>query len=174
MSSEDLTTQPTKNCPPPIVMIADVGLRHEQLLMSDFVTWLNIPGMQESTDLLFARGDRVHIWWTLHIPSRYWRMFLLHLNVSRIVSAWTRSSFLLDLSGWTECRTLGSGGVRWTAHELLRPWDFDVYRYVHAFFDDEWPHSSFCGGTAVYGACAVVGNTWCGSTTPYRVRVIFT
>ena len=51
---------PTKKTVPPIVMIADVGSRHEQLLMSDFVTWLNISGMQEPNDLLFARWDRVH------------------------------------------------------------------------------------------------------------------
>ena len=53
-------SHPTKKTVPPIVMIADVGSRHEQLLMSDFVTWLNISGMQESNDLLFARWDRVH------------------------------------------------------------------------------------------------------------------
>jgi hypothetical protein len=41
-------------------MIANVGSQHEQLLMSDFVTWLNISGMQENSDLLFARRDRVH------------------------------------------------------------------------------------------------------------------
>ena len=53
-------SHPTKKTVPPIVVIADVGSRHEQLLMSDFVTWLNISGMQESNDLLFARWDRVH------------------------------------------------------------------------------------------------------------------
>jgi len=49
-----------KKTVPPIVMIANLGSEHEQLLMSDFVTWLNISGMQENTDLLFARRDRVH------------------------------------------------------------------------------------------------------------------
>ena len=53
-------SHPSKKTVPPIVMIADVGSRHEQLLMSDLVTWLNISGMQESNDLLFARWDRVH------------------------------------------------------------------------------------------------------------------
>jgi len=41
----------------PIVMIAGVGSSHEQLLMSDFVTWLDISGMIQSSDLLFARLD---------------------------------------------------------------------------------------------------------------------
>ena len=53
-------SHPSKKTVPPIVMIANVGSRHEQLLMSDLVTWLNISGMQESNDLLFARWDRVH------------------------------------------------------------------------------------------------------------------
>ena len=55
-----------KKTVPPIVMIAGLGSQHEQLLMSDFVTWLNISGMQESNDLLFARRDRVH---NRNIPS---------------------------------------------------------------------------------------------------------
>jgi len=41
----------------PIVMIAGVGSPHEQLLMSDFVTWLDISGMVHPHDLLFARID---------------------------------------------------------------------------------------------------------------------
>ena len=55
-----------KKSVPPIVMIADTGSHHEQLLMSDFVSWLNISGMQESHELLFARRDRVH---NRNIPS---------------------------------------------------------------------------------------------------------
>ena len=41
----------------PIVMIAGVGSPHEQLLMSDLVTWLDISGMIHPHDLLFARID---------------------------------------------------------------------------------------------------------------------
>ena len=41
----------------PIVMIAGVGSPHEQLLMSDLVTWLDISGMINPDDLLFGRID---------------------------------------------------------------------------------------------------------------------
>ena len=41
----------------PIEMIAGVGSPHEQLLMSDLVTWLDIYGMINPDDLLFGRID---------------------------------------------------------------------------------------------------------------------
>jgi hypothetical protein len=47
----------TKKTVAPIVMIAGVGSPHEQLLMSDLVTWLDISGMIHPHDLLFARID---------------------------------------------------------------------------------------------------------------------
>jgi hypothetical protein len=37
-------------------MIAGLGSQHKQLLMSDFVTWLNISGMHESNDLFLLDG----------------------------------------------------------------------------------------------------------------------
>ena len=59
VSSKTHGPSKAKKTVPPIVMIAQVGSVHEQLLMSDFVTWLSISGMQEPNDLLFARWDKV-------------------------------------------------------------------------------------------------------------------
>ena len=66
VSSKTHGPSKAKKTVPPIVMIANLGSQHEQLLMSDFVTWLNISGMQENSDLLFAKRERVH---TRSIPS---------------------------------------------------------------------------------------------------------
>ena len=73
----------------PIVMIAGVGSPHEQLLMSDLVTWLDISGMVHPGDLLFARLD---------IPPGRKTPTLKKLQSKEVAAALKEVSTMFDLN----------------------------------------------------------------------------